>query len=113
MKLKQILCIALALTLALAIFAGCSKSDNPATAAPNNSTAGPGNRVVDTNKPVNTPSGNSGSDTRKVTPEPSDSAEPSQLPDSAEPATDDASQIPGESATPEVTAGATDAGSGN
>lgn len=98
MKLKRVLCIALALTLALAIFAGCSNDDKQTTAAPNG-TALPDNRVVDTSKPVNTPSNSSNSDYRKITPGPSDSAE--------------ASQTPAESETPEATLSATDDGSGN
>ena len=107
MKLKRILCIALALTLALAIFAGCNKDDNPSTDAPTKvNTPGPGNKVVDPNKPDNTSVAPSGTDYRKITPEPSTAT-------SAEPATAETSQPPAESATPEATVAATDSGSGN
>lgn len=107
MKLKRILCIALALTLALAIFAGCSKDDNPSTATPNKfNTPDPNSKVFDTNKPAITQSAPSGTDYRKITPEPSTST-------SAEPSTAEASQSPAESATPEATVTATDSGSGN
>lgn len=106
MKLTKILCIALALTLAMAIFAGCKKGDNPSTAAPNKiNTAAPGNnKVVDPNKPANSQAAPAGTDTRKITPEPSTSAEPTTV---------EASQSPAESATPEASATATDDGSGN
>ncbi len=108
MKLKKILCIALALTLAMAIFAGCKNDDNPSATQPGKiNTADPGgNKVVNTNRPVNTPSAPIGTDTRKITPEPSTAT-------SAEPTTVEASQSPAESATPEASAPATDAGSGN
>lgn len=110
MKLKQILCIALALTLAMAIFAGCKNDDNPSTTQPSKiNTPGPGNKVVDPNKPANTTPANTqsapiGTDSRKITPEPSTSAEPTTV---------EASQSPAESATPEASATATDGGSGN
>ncbi len=109
MKLTKILCIALALTLAMAIFAGCKKDDNPSpTAEPNkiNTAAPGGNKVVDPNKPANTQSAPIGTDTRKITPEPSTAT-------SAEPTTVEASQSLAESATPEASATATDDGSGN
>ncbi len=108
MKLKKILCIALALTLAMAIFAGCKNDDNPSATQPSkiNTAAPGGNKVVDPNKPANTQSAPIGTDTRKITPEPSTAT-------SAEPTTVEASQSPVESATPEASATATDAGSGN
>lgn len=107
MKLSKILCIALALTLALAVFAGCKKDETTPTPEPNkvNNTPDPGSKIINPNRPTNTPLAPVGSSSpSKITPDPSTSAEPT---------TSEASQVPAESETPEASIAATDDGSGN
>lgn len=106
MKLSKILCIALALTLVLAVFAGCKKDENPSSPEPSKiNTPDPGSKVVNPDRPTNTQAAPIGSSSpSKITPEPSTSAEPSTV---------EASQAPAESETPEASIEATDDGSGN
>ncbi len=108
MKIKRVFCIALALVLVMAVFAGCKKQENlKPTPDPEN------NRVIDTNKPTQTPvpnnnrhEGSTDSAIKKITPTPGMEA-------TDEP-TEDVSQNPDASETPEATDEVTNTqGSGN